>query len=158
MSITKLIKGIRILDKINGYVGVSLKDILEEVPNGNAFKWSVIYISGIGLLRSKRLLDLEDELEFTPSGLIMDWNDLNELVEIEHNIEDLEVIGCSDATDLKHYNADQEMYESCDFTITFFDSSFWEVFSKDESFIAKLASKFKDVEFINSDFRNEYEN
>lgn len=40
------------------------------------------------------------------------------------------------------------MYNNCDIVIHMIDSSFWEVFSKDEDFINRLAAKFKDVEFL----------
>ena len=40
------------------------------------------------------------------------------------------------------------MYETCDFVIEMVDSSYWEVFSKNEQLIDRLAAKFKDVQFL----------
>ncbi len=48
------------------------------------------------------------------------------------------------------------MYENCDFTIVMFDSSCWEIFALDESWIQRLASKFQVVKFLESDFQDEY--
>jgi hypothetical protein len=54
------------------------------------------------------------------------------------------------------YETDQIMYESCDIVIEMFDSCFWEVFSKDEDIINRLASKFKETKFLKPDFKKEF--
>ena len=43
-------KGIRILDKINNTVSVELSDILHEIPDGDSFYWSILYLYATGNL------------------------------------------------------------------------------------------------------------
>ena len=150
-------KGIRILDTINHAVSVNLGEILNEVPQGNTLTWSILFIAGLGLYRGKPLPDLELEVKNLSKGILTNWEDLKYLTEVDENIEDLILIGSKDDHYLRKYMTDQEMFESCDFTIVFFDSCFWEVFSKDEAFINRLAAKFKKTTFIMSDFQKEYE-
>ena len=65
---------------------------------------------------------------------------------------DITLIGCKNETLLHRYDEDQDMYETCDIVIEMFDSNFWEVFSKDESLIDRLAKKFKEIKFLEPDF------
>lgn len=44
------------------------------------------------------------------------------------------------------------MYENCDAVIEMVDSSFWEVFTKDSNLLDRLSTKFKDIEFLDSNF------
>ena len=150
-------KGIRIRDKVNNAVSVGLHEILEEIKWGETIQWSILYLAGLGLFRDKSIPDLELEIKNYPKGLQIDWKDLKFLEEIDNRVEDLVLIGSRDSDTLKQYDNDQQMYETCDYVIVFFDSSYWEVFSKDESFIQRLFSKFQKVEFLESDFQNEYE-
>lgn len=53
---------------------------------------------------------------------------------------------------LLRYENDREKYESCNYVIEMIDSGCWEVFSFNFDFIDRLAKKFIDVEFLNSDF------
>ncbi len=149
------IKGVRISDG-EIVLSVNLPDILKEVPNPSLYHWSILELHGMGNLVGKSVPDFEDEINDSDEGLAISWNDLNVLAAQYRQIIDMILIGSKDKTDLKRYENDQMMYETCDFVIWMFDSSFWEVFSKDESFIDRLASKFKEVKFINSDFKNEY--
>ena len=47
---------------------------------------------------------------------------------------------------------DQERYETCDICIDMIDSSYWEIFSKDIALINRLAEKFKEIKFLETDF------
>lgn len=53
---------------------------------------------------------------------------------------------------MRRYESDQEMYETCDIVIEMVDSGYCEVFSKDKDLINRLAAKFKDIKFLESDF------
>jgi hypothetical protein len=66
------------------------------------------------------------------------------------------LIGSRDKNMIRRYKEDQERNESCDYVIDMFDSSYWEVFSKDEEFFNRLVKKFKDVEFLTSKVNQKY--
>jgi len=40
-------KGIRILDKKNRVLNVTLFDILKEIHDGNLFHWSILFLDGM---------------------------------------------------------------------------------------------------------------
>ena len=146
-------KGIRILDNNRRIVCVELPDILSEIPNGNDFFWSILYLYASGNLgEGKSMLEFTKQVNISEKGLAILWNDLKSLGDKFYEVIDLILIACKDKSLLHRYEEDQEMYETCDIVINMFDSSFWEVFSKDDQLITKLASKFKDIKFLESDF------
>lgn len=152
-----LIKGIRILDTTNHVVNVELNDILIEIPNGNLYHWSILSLEGIGSPDKKPIPTFQKEILNSSNGFFISWDKLNVLASKFSQIIDMVLIGSKDKHNLKRYATDQEMYEVCDIVVDMFDSSFWEIFSKDEAFINRLALKFKKTEFIMSDFQKEYE-
>lgn len=144
------LKGIRIEDLTeNGIVSVKLPDILKEIPNGNSFFWSILYLYVLGPLKDGLSIDiLEKQINGSEKGLFITWNDLNILSNKFHQIIDITIIGCKDKNLLRRYETDQEIYEMCDIVIEMIDSSYWEVFSKDIALINRLAIKFNDVKFL----------
>lgn len=106
--------GVRIQDKIDGAISVGLKDILVEIQEGNAIKWSILFLAGLGLYRGKSIPDLELDFRDFPKGMLTSWDDLKFLIEIDNRVEDLVLIGCRNDDALKKYDNDQEMYECCD--------------------------------------------
>ena len=86
-------------------------------------------IGNLGL--GKPLVAFEEEIRKAERGLFVSWNELNQLASKFHQIIDTEIIGCKDQNLLQRYK-EQEMYETCDIVIVMFDSSYWEIFSKDE--------------------------
>ncbi len=146
-------KGIRILDKKNRVVAVELPDILEEISNGNQLEWSILYLQTTGDLgKGKSVPEFEQQIIDSEKGLFITWKELDDLSQKFWDLMDISLIGCKDKNLLRRYENDQEMYETCDIVIEMIDSGYWEVFSKDENLINRLASKFKDVEFLKPDF------
>lgn len=60
-------------------------------------------------------------------------------------IYDLVLIASYQNSMMRKYEDDGEMAEKCEHVIRMFDSSFWEVFSKDDQFLARLHGKFGQV-------------
>ncbi len=146
-------KGIRIKDKRNGIIYVQLPDILNEIYNGMLMNWSILFLDAVGDLgEGKSLPEFEQQIYNSEKGFFIKWDILNILSTQFTQIINIILIGCFDEKLLVRYKDDKEMYETCDIVIEMFDSSFWEVFSKDESMINRLAAKFKEVEFLESDF------
>lgn len=146
-------KGIRISDREKGYVSVDLSDILKEISNGDSFYWSILSLYSVGDLGLKKLTSIpEEKIDQLEKGMLIEWNELSSIKTNSSQIIDTIIIGCKEKKFLKRYKKDQEMYETCDIVINMFDSSYWEIFSKDESLINRLASKFKETMFLESDF------
>lgn len=147
------VKGIRILDKKNRIVCVELTDILKEIPNGESFHWSILHFYATGQLEEwKSILVFTKEINESEKGLYITWNELSLLANRSLEIIDILIMGSTDENLLRRYEKDQEMYETCDIVIEMVDSGYWEVFSKDEQLITRLASKFKEIKFLEPDF------
>lgn len=147
-------KGIRILDKEDRVVSVDLIDILKEIPHGESFHWSILFLDASGNLgEGKSIVEFSDFIKKSEKGFFIEWDELNDLAKKFWEVIDIIILGCHDEKLLKRYESDQEMYETCDIFIEKHDSCFWEVFSKDEQIINNLASKFKDIKFLESDFQ-----
>jgi len=146
-------KGIRILDKKNRVVTTTIFDILDEIHDGNLFYWSILFLRATGNLGEGLSIPIfQKQIRDSVNGLLITWNELNLLSKKFYQIIDITLIGCKDVNLLHRYENDQVMYETCDFVIEMIDSNYWEVFSKDEKLINKLAAKFKDIKFLAPDF------
>lgn len=143
-----VLKGIKISDRMDHIVTVKLQDILEEIPNGDQLYWGVLYVYGMG----ESILELEKKVNHTEQLYILTWKGLNELASRFYQVFDILIMGCKNKEKLIRYGDDREMYQNSDISIEMVDSGFWEVFSKDEGLISRLASKFNDVESLESDF------
>lgn len=146
--------GIRIEDcKENGVISVQLTDILEEIYDGDLFYWSILYLYSVGHLgEGKSLPEFEKQIFDSENGFFISWMELNALAKKFYQVYDITLIACSNKEFLKRYTNDLEMYETCDICIEMVDSSYWEVFSKNENLIARLAAKFKNIKFLEPDF------
>lgn len=142
--------GIRILDNNDGFVSVKLQDILEEIDHGELFHWSILYFYGMGHLKDgKSIQDFEEEAIESEKGILMKWEELNSFANTIDQLFGIFIIGCKDLQRIARYkNEKEKRYEICDIVIEMIDSAFWEVFSKDEDLINRLAAKFKDVELL----------
>lgn len=141
--------GIRVLDKKDGIVSVELSDIFEEIQHGAQFHWSILFFYGTGQLQDGKSIPVfVEEIKKSERGLLLTWGALNSLASTLWDVEDITIIGCKDPQKIFRYVDDKDMYESCDIVIEMIDSSYWEIFSKDEGLIHRLTAKFKDVKFI----------
>ena len=146
-------KGIRILDKKDRVVIVKLSDILNEINDGDCYVWSILYLQTTGDLGpGKSIPEFEDQIIESEKGLLIKWNELEELSQKFDVLMDILLIASMKKDVLKRYENDQEMYETCDIVIELVDSGYWEIFSKDDHLIDRLASKFKDIKFLETDF------
>lgn len=142
-------RGIRVSDGSNGVISVNLQDILEEIDHGELFHWSILYFYGMGHLKGgKSIPDFEKEAINSERGILMQWDELNAFAATLDQLFGISIIGCKDLQKIVRYKDDKDMYDTCDIVIEMIDSVFWEVCSKDESLIQRLAAKFKDVKFL----------
>jgi|JI9StandDraft_1071089.scaffolds.fasta_scaffold19090_4 hypothetical protein len=142
-------KGIRISDKKNNIVSVELPDILREIPDGNSLCWSILYLYATGGLGENQSIPaLEEQIKNSERGLFISWNELNSLTRKFWDLMDITIIGCKDKSLLRRYANDVKMRETCDIVIEMIDSGYWEVFSKNEALINRLAKQYKKVEFL----------
>lgn len=145
--------GIRISDAKNNVICVGLKDILEEIDKGDQLYWSILDFYGMGNLgRGKSIPAFIENINKSERGLIIKWDELILLASCFWQVFDILIIGCANNELVVRYNDDRVMYETCDIVIEMIDGGFWQVFSRDRALINRLATKFKEIEFLKSDF------
>lgn len=145
-------KGIRIYVKGNGDGDVLFPDIFQEVQNGESLYWSIQFLDGWRRVGSGKVYVCSDQINKSEVGLTVGWNDLKNFTSDLFELEEVGVIGCKDEKLLKRYQDDRVMFETCDVSVVLVDSVYWEVFSKDESLILRLAGKFSKHVLLDSDF------
>lgn len=139
--------GIRIRDKDNSFVSIELRDILSLIEKGGEFSWSILFLWATGDLGAGRSIpDFEEEVRLSKSGIHMDWPELVSLSEKFQQTIDIVAIGCGDEANLRRFETDEEMYRECDLVIVMFDSSYWEIYSKDSDLIDRMEKHFKYTE------------
>jgi hypothetical protein len=138
--------GIRISDKDDHYLVVTLHDILEEISEGKKYKWAILFLNGVTDENQEiKLFDLQEKITNSNNCLLVCWEKLIQLSTIFDQIYEIVILGCLEAQNLKNYKDNKEMYTSCDIVIELIDCSWWEVFSKDPFLIQRYASKFKNT-------------
>lgn len=146
------LKGIRIKEKNNDTV-ITTKDILEQVVNGDKFFWSILYLEGEGSPKGISYVDLVKEINNSKNGYILSWNEMNDFTIRMYSIYWIIIIGCRNIDNLKKYNIDKDRYETVDVSIELFDSSYWEIFTKDPKFYNNLTKRFMIEKYLDTDFQ-----
>jgi hypothetical protein len=146
-------KGLRISD-IKNRKCIPLSELLINIPHPDQFKWSLLWFCVTPMENEGRFIsELTEKINSSEQGLDFSFTALLALSKkIFQEIEVL-VIGCKMKENLHRYTVDQEMYETCDIVMEMIDGGFWEVFSKNEILINRLAKKYKEVEILASDFQ-----
>lgn len=142
-------KGIRIYVKQDDAIHVKLLDILDGIDNGNKYYWSILEIEASGYLgEGKNYMQLEEEVQTSPNGFFINWEELKDLSRKLDQVIWITIIGCTNKDLLKRYDNDQEMYTVCDFVIEVFDGGCFEIFSKEKTFIEFLIRGFNKTEIM----------
>lgn len=146
-------KGIRICDKNGRVVSVDLNDILKELYGGGGYYWTifVFYINGYKGV-DPTVVSLQDKVEKLDMGQEIKWNDLCALGNDVFQFIELILVASKNPENNRWIEEPKKMYETPDVYIEMFDSSYWEVFSKDHAFIDRLKYKFKETELLAPDF------
>ena len=150
-------KGIRISDLKAGKC-IPLREILLRIRNSTQLTWVLLWFDITPIENKQRLLYLlQKKVNASENGLRLSFQSLIEISEGIFQEIDVLLVGCRSQEDAHRYTDDQSMYESCEFVIEMIDGGFWEIFSKDVSWIKELANQYKKIEFLNSDFQTKSE-
>jgi hypothetical protein len=129
-------------------LSVTLRDILTCVQNGQDNKWSILYLEATGDLGTKSILDFEEEIKSSKNGVELKWIELLEIAGAFHQIIEILLIGDKDASLLRRYKDDKEMYATCSYTLELVDSSYWIVHSNNDDFLERVKSTLSGAEYI----------
>jgi len=143
------IQGIRISDGKDNVLRVTLSDILKEVADGSSFYWVILFLDGTpNPGKGVFLQEYENKINNSENGLTIKWDELLSISSNFFQMFETIILGSKDPKLLKRYEKEEDMYRTCDIVIDLIDCAFWEVYSKEQSFINKLKKKFKEVELI----------
>lgn len=147
------IKGLRISDIKDGKC-IPLSELLEDIPHTNHLHWALLWCDATPIKeKGKEIIALEKRVNESIDGLSCTFESLVGFSnKIFQEIEIL-IVGCRFKENVHRYKEDQEMYETCDIVIEMIDGGGWEIFSKDISWIDRLAKKYKEIQFIMPDFQ-----
>lgn len=146
--------GIRISDNKSDVLSIMIRDILQEIENGNALNWCVLFLDGTpnegeGIFINQ----YKNKVNKSEDGLQLTWEEIFVVTEKFAQIFEITILGCKARKNLHRYQNDKEMYQSCDIVIELIDCAFWQIFSKSSGLIKKLKEKFKEVEFLEPNFQ-----
>ncbi len=146
-------KGIQISDIKDGKC-IPLDKLLETIPDKTQFFWAWLWLDVTPLENEGHyLVELQKKINQSEDGLTTTFESISETSKKIFQEIDLTIIACKTKENVHRYKEDKEMYETCDIVIEMIDGGFWEVFSKNVTWINELAMKFQNVEFLASDFQ-----
>lgn len=120
---------------------VKLSRLLALMPNLDDIKWRLFNLLAVGKLDKVKIIDLEKLVSNSENGYEIDFSFLEELAVGLDDIQEILITGSS----LYSRNLNitgKDAYENFDYWLELVDSSYWEVFSKNESFIKLVKSEF----------------
>ena len=150
-------KGIRISDIIDGKC-ISLCELLLSIPDISSMNWSLLWLDAVSVKNEGEIImKLQTKTNNSQDGLPCTFESLIEVSKKVFQEIEILIIGCKNKVYCHRYKDDQEMYETCDITIEMIDGGYWEIFSKNIDWINYLASRYTEVEFIDTDFQKSME-
>jgi hypothetical protein len=143
--------GIRISDGKGDVLSVTLSDILKGIDRDPSFRWCILFLDGTPQPgKGQFLTEYENKINDSKNGLLISWEDLNDLSKKFFQMFEIIVLGCKDISLLHRYEEEKEMHKMCDIVIQLIDCAFWEVYTKEIKIVEKLKKTFKEVEFLDS--------
>ncbi|MVT12284.1 hypothetical protein [Chitinophaga tropicalis] len=138
-------KTLMIKNTDSGILTIRLSDILNCINDGERYYWTILWIDAMGDPNGFYVLEFDEEINKSPDGYILDWEELIKLSRHPNQILDLLVIGDQEKSNLHRYSSDEEMNNKCKYVLELVDSSYWLVSIKDESTIGKIKSELPGV-------------
>lgn len=116
-----------------------LLTVLELLPDPASLRWFIFEVEGVSIDHPDlpTITEMISEVENTKYGYELSAYQLNELPGYSADIWWLTIIGQKEQVVSKHTD-EQTTYAQSDIVIDMFDSTYWDVYSKDYAYIAAL--------------------
>lgn len=131
---------IRLYGNNNNVLSINLIDILSKIKNIDEYYWKLIWLEGVSYKID--ILTLENEVNKSSDGLLVNSSELLAMSSSFYQLIELILIGNKTIDSLHKLEDDSVMKKNNDFFIELIDSSYWEITSKDNSFIEALEKTF----------------
>jgi hypothetical protein len=77
----------------------------------------------------RNILDLEQEIQRSPKGLLVSWNELVQLARAFFQVFNAVIVGCRDVTAIPELHPEGDLYQSSEIVLEVIDSSLWRVYA-----------------------------
>jgi hypothetical protein len=142
-------KSIIIKGDTSNVLSVKLADILKYIKDGENFKWSILFLSGVLERYSNESIEiLEQNINKSKVGFLLEFKELQLFSNKFQQIIEILIIGDKDVSNLKRYTEGKKMFQKCDIVLELVDSSYW-IVNAESSITEYLKSKLP----LASDFK-----
>jgi hypothetical protein len=121
-------------------LAVTLTDLLKCIaPEGRKLTWTILDLEAVGELSDGRnMLDLEDQIEALPNGLIVSWEALLDLAQSLHQVTNCLLAGVRDPSAVAQIRRERSPVGASDLVLEAIDSSLWSVYARDDRVLTLL--------------------
>ena len=121
-------------------LAITLADLLKCIaPEGSKLTWTILDLEAAGELSDGRnMLDLEDQIEALPNGLIVSWEALLDLTQALHQVTNCLLAGVRDPIVLAQIGRGRSLIGICDLVLEAIDSSLWSIYARDDRVLTLL--------------------
>jgi hypothetical protein len=143
-------KTIEIHDRtLEGALKPELVHILNLLsPEADLLCWSVLELQAEAkseLEGGLGMLELEATIAESPKGLVLTWEELKYLASQFFQVFDAVIVGCRDEEAIPVLDPNVDLTESCEIVVVMFDSSFWEISSRNVQILNRLEQTFEET-------------
>jgi hypothetical protein len=127
-----------------GILSVALIDILNLVePIGAGLTWSILDLEATGDLGDgKNILDLEQEIRDSATGLVVTWKEIVHLSKKVSQIINATIVGSTDGDSLPKLSDGSSLYTTSEVLLEMIDSSVWRIYVRDKEVLQRLRTAF----------------
>jgi len=132
---------IEIFGKSSDTLSVRLTDIINYFKNKKECYWSILWIDGVimkdevkNIFSFQSVIDFENSINKSTNGLRISIDDLYKIDLSTQQILNVLLISDKDLINLKRFENDQDMYNSCSTIIELIDGAYWEVSTDNNDF------------------------
>lgn len=142
-------RGLKIHGNESRVLSVSLNDILNQISDGELYNWSILWLKAyLQPCCGESIFDIEKNIEQSKNGLVLTWGDLLKFSDKIEQLLEILIIGDMLISNIKNYENDEEMINTCQFTIELIDSSYWIVYCKEKSTLVEMVKNLYKTDVI----------
>ena len=120
-------------------LSVNLEDILQKIRGIEVYQWKILWIDGVS--HKLHMGNLVKAVNDSSDGLLIKSKKLLVLSTKFYQLYELILIGDKDQNKL-HRLEDNDLKKDCEFFIELVDSSYWEITSKNKTFMDNIKQNF----------------
>ncbi len=129
---------------------IPLSAILSALEHNDAMFWSIMFADVMGDLQQfGPVSDFERSVNKSNVGRLTSWDELKMMSQKFEQVISIDIHGFVSKEEIVRYD-ELKRYAACEITIEKIDSSYWEVFSKNEKYLKQIKKSFDDYEDLES--------